>query len=74
MEGIADAFKREVKVREGGVDYWLPVQEVLVPAMTSELRQGEEIELFVIYVGQVDGRHLFLVNAFEHKDAHHPPR
>jgi len=74
VEGIADAFKREVKVREGGVDYWLPVQEVLVPAMTSELRQGEEIELFVIYVGQVDGRHLFLVNAFEHKDAHHPPR
>jgi len=71
--GITDAFKREVKVREAGVDYWLPVQEVLAPIMTRELRQ-EAIQLFVIYVGQIDGRHLFLVNAFDHKDAHHPPR
>jgi hypothetical protein len=68
--GITDEFKREVKVREEGVDYWLPVQEVLAPIMLRELRPGEEIQLFVIYVGQVGGRYLFLVNAFDHKDAH----
>ena len=72
--GITDEFKREVKVREEGVDSWLPVQEVLAPIMLRELRPGEEIQLFVIYVGQVDGRHLFLVNAFDHKDAHQPRR
>jgi hypothetical protein len=66
---ITDEFKREVKVCEAGVDYWLPVQQILVPIMTRELRPGGEIQLFVIYVGQVDGRHLFLVNAFDHKDA-----
>ena len=72
--GITDEFKREVKVREEGVDYWLPVQEVLAPIMLRELRSGEEIQLFVIYVGHVDGRHLFLINAFDHKDAHQPRR
>jgi len=74
VPGITEVFKREVKVHQAGVDYWVPVQEVLVPTMTGELRPGEEIEVLVIYIGQVDGRHLFLVNAFRHKDAYHPPR
>lgn len=74
VAGITEGFKREVKVREAGLDYWIPVQEVLVPTMTGEPRPGEEIQLFVIYIGQVDGRHLFLVNAFDHIDARHPPR
>jgi hypothetical protein len=55
---------------EAGVDYWVPVQEVLVPAMKREFRPGEEIELFTIYIGQVDGRHIFLVNEFGHEASH----
>lgn len=67
---VLDLFTREVKVREGDAEYWLPVQRILVRPMTSELRAQEEIEVFVIYVGQVDHRHVFLLNAFEHDDAH----
>lgn len=63
-------FPQELRVSEAGTDYWVPVQEVLVPAMRAELQTGEEIELYMIYIGQIDGRHLFLVNAFDHDGPH----
>lgn len=70
VAGMLDTFKREVKVRAATVDYWLPIQEALVPGMMSELQPDEVIEIFAIYIGQVDGRHLFLINAFIHDGAH----
>lgn len=70
VPGMPQAFRRELKVTEAGIEYWVPVQEVLVPSMKAELRAGEEIELFMIYTGQVDGRHLFLVNEFGHGSPH----
>jgi len=65
-------FPQELRVSEAGTDYWVPVQEVLGPAMRAELQTGEEIELYMIYIGRVDGRHLFLVNAFDHEGPHRP--
>jgi hypothetical protein len=65
-----DAFRREVKIQEAGSEYWVAVQEVLEPDLRRELRPGEEIELFMIYIGQINGRHLFLVNAFDHEGPH----
>jgi len=38
--------------------------------MTAELRLKEEIELYVIYIGQVEGRRIFLVNEFVHEVPH----
>jgi hypothetical protein len=65
-----DAFRRELKIQEDGIDYWVPVQEGLVPAMKAELGANETIELYVIYIGQMEGRHVFLVNAFDHEGPH----
>ncbi len=70
VPGAPQAFRRELKVHEAGTEYWVPAQDVLVRSMTAELRPGEEIELFMIYIGQVDGRHLFLVNEFSHESPH----
>lgn len=70
VPGPPQAFRRELKIVEAGSEYWVPVQEVLVPSMNSELRPKEEIELFMIYIGQVDGRHIFLVNEFGHESPH----
>ena len=70
VAGMPEAFRREVRVREAGIEYWLPVQEALVPLMRAELRDGEPIEIFVIYIGQVNGRHVLLVNAFDHEGGH----
>jgi len=71
---ITGAFRRELSVEERGQRYWLAVQEVLVPQMEGELRAGESIELFVIYIGQIDGRHVFLINAFDHDHQNDPRR
>lgn len=38
--------------------------------MKRELRRWEEIELFTIYIGQAEGRHIFLVNEFGHEAPH----
>jgi len=67
---VPRAFQREMKISEAGIEYWVPVQEVLVPSLKAELGPGEEIELFMIYIGQVYGRHVLLVNEFEHKSPH----
>ena len=73
VPAAADAFRQEIRIQEPGGDYWVPVQESLVPAMRSELKSGDQIEVFLIFVGHVDGRPLLLVNAFNHAD-HEPAR
>lgn len=60
-------FQQEVKILEYDMEYWMPVQEVLVSAMRAELKPEEEIEVFVIHIGQVPGRQMFLVNEFLHE-------
>jgi len=57
-------FQREVRAVEDGIEYWMPVQEILEPAMTAELSPGDEIEVFVIHIGQMSDRQLFLINKF----------
>ncbi len=67
VTGMLEVFRREARVRQGGREYWLPIQEALATAMEAELRAGEMIEVFVISIGRVDGRAVFLVNAFDHE-------
>jgi len=65
---VSGLFRQELRVDEAGATHWLPVQSTLVSHMTSELKAGDTIELFLIYVGQAGGRHILLVNAFTHGD------
>ena len=58
------AFHREVLVLEGGIEYWLPVQDVVADAMIQELEPGQEIEILAVYAGQSPRGHVFLVNEF----------
>lgn len=71
---VARLFRQELRVDEGGTVHWLPVQGTLVSHMTSELKAGDTMELFLVYVGQVGGRHLLLVNAFSHGGQTPPAR
>lgn len=74
VPGMLDVFRREAKLRQGDDTYWLPVQDTLAIGMAGELRAGEEIEVFVILVGRIDGRPIFLVNAYDHDTSHGPRR
>ena len=57
-------FHREVLVLEDGIEYWLPVQDVVADAMIRELEPGQAIEIFAVYAGQSLHDHVFLVNEF----------
>ena len=72
--GLLEVFLQEARVREGRAEYWIPVQQPLVAQMKEELDPLQEIEVFVIYVGQVDRRHVFLLNAFDHGGPHRSRR
>jgi hypothetical protein len=57
-------FHREVLVLEDGIEYWLPIQDVVADAMIRELEPGQAIEIFAVYAGQSLHDHVFLVNEF----------
>ena len=59
---------------EDGVEFWLPVQDVLLSYFRKELHKGERVILFANWIGitypERGGRrlHVFLVNEFEKLD------
>jgi hypothetical protein len=67
-EEVADIFAKEGLFKEGKNEYWMPVQNHLIPIMEDELSPGGDIELFVRWMGatieseQVEN--IYLVNAF----------
>jgi hypothetical protein len=44
-------FATELLFREDSLEFWLPVQSVLIPSFHNELRPGDVATLFVGYVG-----------------------
>jgi hypothetical protein len=66
---VAEIFGREVLVKEGDTEYWLPVQSLLIPIMEEELNPEDESTLFLVWMGAlVEGgevERIYLVNAFE---------
>ncbi len=62
---LISAFKQEIEVAEAGKSYWLPVQDVLLPHMGRELAAGDSVRLYVMWIGYVETRWVFLVNEFE---------
>ena len=68
-EEAALIFGQEVRVIEENQEYWLPVQNVLVPLMEQELAVGDEFEVLITWMGatitnsQIE--RIYLVNAFE---------
>jgi hypothetical protein len=67
----AKKFMTEMLFIEDGVEFWLPVQDVLLPHFRKELSKGEVVTLLANWVGITypdrDGSrlHIFLVNEFE---------
>ena len=67
----AKKFGTEMLFVEGGAEFWLPVQDVLLPYFGKELHEGEGVTLFADWIGitypaQEGSRlHVFLVNEFQ---------
>ncbi len=67
-------FTTEMLFIEDGIEFWLPVQDVLIPDFGRELHKGEGVTLFADWIGitypeQGGSRlHVFLVNEFERSE------
>jgi hypothetical protein len=67
-------FMTEMLFIEDRTQFWLPVQDVLLPHLRREMQKGESVILLANWIGvtyaERDGRglHVFLVNEFEKPD------
>jgi hypothetical protein len=65
---IADILKHEVLLVENGKEYWIPVQEPLIPYMEKELTKNESVIVFIIWVGSSylskETDHIFVIGEF----------
>jgi hypothetical protein len=69
-EEVFQMFAEEFLFSEDGVEFWLPVQNVLIPHFKKEMRNGESLDLFTAWIGVTDAepgkrKHVFLVNEFQ---------
>jgi hypothetical protein len=63
----ADMYKHEFLVQIDGVDYWIPMQEQVLPYMGNELEIGDNFTLYIVLIGAVKGNWVFLATEFEAK-------
>jgi hypothetical protein len=61
---IFKLFKQEVKLKEGKNIYWVPIQETLVPDLKKEAKPSQESTFYIVYIGQFNDDHVFLINEF----------
>jgi hypothetical protein len=66
---IANLFETELLFKEGDAEYWLPVQKQVIPYFAEELKKGDQVTVFTIWVGAYKEASkwdwVFLVNEFE---------
>jgi hypothetical protein len=58
-------FKHEVLVREAAKEYWLPIQEPLLPSVSAELKAGSQVDFYIARVGSTKKEWVFIINEFE---------
>ncbi len=62
---LLDLFEQEILVHEAGSQYWLPIQEKLLPHVAREIRTGDLVDLYIMRVGSTKTESVFIVNEFQ---------
>jgi hypothetical protein len=66
---IANLFNKEMLFLDNATEYWLPVQDPLIPYFQKEIGKNKMVNLFVRFFGFIKTGHkreyLFTVNEFE---------
>lgn len=62
-------FEQDMLFKEDGVEYWLPVQKKVSLYFPKELKEGEEVDIYIVRAGGVCSKKvcdwLFLVEEFQ---------
>jgi hypothetical protein len=68
-EKYAAMYEEDLLFTESGVDYWLPVQKRVTPHFAKELKEGEDVDLYLVRAGGVCSKKVcdwfFLVEEFQ---------
>jgi len=68
-EEYASLYEEDMLFTEGGVEYWLPVQKRVLPHFPEELKEGEEVDIYIVRAGGICSKKvcdwLFLVEEFQ---------
>jgi len=64
-DDFVNLYQYEFKAVFGKESYWIPVQEELLPHMGSELHAGDKFELYIIVIGAIKNRLVFLTTEFK---------
>jgi hypothetical protein len=62
---VVEMYKNEFLVQEQGRDYWIPLQQQLVPEMGQELKKGQRFELYLVVIGSTGNRCMFIATEFD---------
>jgi hypothetical protein len=62
-------YEKDMLFTEDEVEYWLPVQKKVMPYFLKELKEGEEVDIYIVRAGGVCSQKvcdwLFLVEEFQ---------
>jgi hypothetical protein len=62
-------FEQEIIFKYGSKIFWFPIQSALIPDFKMELKKGDEVNLYVMFIGTFwEGNQIqwvFIVNDFE---------
>ena len=73
----ASVFNQEVEIEQAKTRYWMPIQQVLVEQLQTEVPAGAPVELYVLLMGTQADQPVFAVSEFDaesdvHADAEPP--
>jgi len=69
----AEVFQQEAEISQDAVDYWMPVQDVLVSQLQAEVDAGSEADFYLLLMGARADGVVFAINEFDAPaDAHAP--
>jgi len=69
----AEVFEQEIELTQDGRAYWMPIQDVLLAPLTTEVRADMPVDVFVLLMGGQGDRLVLAVSEFDAlQDAHAP--
>ena len=51
LVGLSDLYKNEALFKEDEAEYWIPVQEQLIPFFKKEVAENQEVNLYISWLG-----------------------
>ncbi len=58
-------YKHEILIKSEDKDYWIPMQEQVLPYMNKELKIGKQFDLYIILAGTIKDEWVFLATEFK---------